>query len=103
MFSTLDDIGPTTIIEGCARGADKIAEDYGQAHRLPVEHYPASWVTNGRAAGPIRNAQMLERGKPELVVAFDLGTPGTADMVRKAIAAGVKVRVITPVEVGLGL
>lgn len=47
---------------------------------------------HGRAAGPIRNQQMLDEGKPHLVVAFPGGT-GTADMVRRAQAAGVLVLV----------
>lgn len=44
-----------------------------------------------RAAGPIRDQEMLDKGKPDLVVAF-LGNRGTADMVRRAREAGVPVR-----------
>jgi len=50
----------------------------------------ANWRTHGKAAGPIRNQQMLDEGRPHLVVAFPGGT-GTADMVRRAKAAGVPV------------
>lgn len=52
--------------------------------------FPRS-ATNGKAAGPIRNQRMLDEGKPDLVVAFP-GGRGTADMVRRAKAAGVPVR-----------
>ena len=104
MYSVLNEIGPTTIREGCCRGADKIAEDYARSHQLLCQHYPAQWGMRGKAAGPERNERMLRgealgrppEGPPDLVLAFDLGTPGTADMVRRSIAAGVKVRVITP-------
>jgi hypothetical protein len=41
-------------------------------------------------AGPLRNYQMLEEGKPDLVVAFP-GGGGTKDMVRRAVKAGVSV------------
>ncbi|MEM9912925.1 MAG: hypothetical protein AAF922_19365 [Pseudomonadota bacterium] len=44
----------------------------------------------GRAAGPIRNKEMLDEGCPDLVVAFP-GGRGTANMVKQAQAAGVEV------------
>jgi predicted Rossmann-fold nucleotide-binding protein len=56
---------------------------------ISEESHPANWNAWGRAAGPRRNQEMLMR-KPNLVVAFP-GGEGTADMVQKAIAAGVKV------------
>ena len=52
--------------------------------------YPAPWKRFGPSAGGIRNQQMLDEGKPDLVVAFP-GGKGTADMVRRAENAGVKV------------
>jgi hypothetical protein len=48
----------------------------------------ADWEKLGRSAGPIRNQAMLDEGRPDLVVAFP-GHHGTADMVRRARAAGV--------------
>lgn len=83
-----------TIIEGCARGADSLAETYGTYWRIPVEHFPADWDKHGKAAGPIRNKQMLDEGKPDLVVAFP-GGRGTANMIEQAERAGVPVRRIT--------
>ena len=55
--------------------------------------YPANWKKHGRAAGPIRNKQMLEEAKPDLVIAFP-GGAGTANMVKQAREAGVKVEII---------
>lgn len=55
-----------------------------------VEDFPADWERNGRAAGPIRNRQMLD-GKPDLVIAFP-GGKGTADMVAEAKRRGIAVR-----------
>ena len=86
----LSAIEPGIIIEGCARGADALAEDYARAHGVPIEHYPANWERDGRAAGYIRNRRMLAEGKPDIVVAFP-GGRGTADMVRQATIAGVAV------------
>lgn len=81
------------IISGCAKGADSVGVDWAAANWLPCRQFPADWETHGKAAGPIRNQQMLDEGKPDLVVAFP-GGRGTADMVRRAKKAGVEVRVI---------
>jgi hypothetical protein len=87
------------IIEGGATGADSIAARYCREvlKKEPLE-FPAEWKVYGNAAGPIRNKQMLDEGKPDLVLAFhsDLEhSRGTKDMVRQARAAGVLVRLIT--------
>ena len=62
---------------------------------VPCRVYPADWKANAKAAGPIRNAEMLADFKPDTVIAFP-GGRGTADMVRKAKAAGVRVIEVTP-------
>lgn len=88
----------TTIIEGEARGADTLARLVGESLGWPVERFPAEWDRYGKAAGPIRNQQMLSEGKPDLVLAFHVdinSSRGTADMVRRAEKAGIPVRVIT--------
>jgi hypothetical protein len=83
------------IVEGGARGADTIARDAAEELGLCVEEYPAEWARYGRAAGPVRNQQMLDEGRPDAVAAF-FSSPesrGTADMVRRALAAGLPVDV----------
>lgn len=91
VYAVLDDIAPSHIIHGGAKGADAIAAMWADERRVPVDAYCAMWDEHGRAAGPLRNQRMLDEGKPDLVVAF-LGGRGTADMVRRARAAGVEVR-----------
>lgn len=85
----------TCVIEGEARGADTLAREWAQANGVPVKRYPADWTTHHRAAGPIRNRQMLTDGKPDLVVAFPSvpmpQSKGTRNMVEQATKAGVKV------------
>ena len=86
------------IIEGEARGADSIAAQMGDRYGVPVHRYPALWNRYGRAAGPMRNRQMLIEGKPDLVVAFHadiVHSKGTRNMVEIARKAGVRVRVVT--------
>lgn len=73
-------MGPiTTIISGACRGADRLAVMWAKSVGVPVEEYPANWGRYGKAAGPIRNLQMLKDGKPDLVVAFS-GGHGTLHM-----------------------
>jgi len=88
-----------TIIEGGARGADRMAGHLTSLHGWGLEVYPARWQQEGRAAGMRRNARMLHHGRPDLVLAF-VDKPldqsrGTADMVRRATQAGVPVQIIT--------
>lgn len=70
----------TTIIEGDARGADRIAGMYAQNKEVRLLVFPAEWKVYGSSAGYIRNKQMLDVGEPDIVVAFP-GGPGTAMMV----------------------
>lgn len=79
------------IIHGCAAGADTLAEAWALSRgSIEVVRFKADWSKHGRAAGPIRNQQMLDEGKPDCVVAFP-GGRGTADMVRRAREAGLPV------------
>jgi hypothetical protein len=79
------------IIHGAAKGADKLAESWAEFNKLPIKPFHANWKKHGRAAGSIRNTQMLEEGRPDLVLAFP-GGPGTRNMVQQAIKYGVPVR-----------
>lgn len=78
------------LIHGGAPGADMLANDWAQGKLVQVRMFTADWHRLGKAAGPIRNQQMLDEGKPDLVVAFP-GGKGTADMVARAEKAGVRV------------
>lgn len=82
--------GPITeIIHGGARGADSFAGRWGKGEHIKVRQFPADWKKHGKAAGPIRNQEMLGTN-PDAVLAFK-GGKGTADMVRRAEAAGIRV------------
>lgn len=78
------------IITGAAPGADTFADAWARSRGLKVERYFADWYNLGKAAGPLRNQRMLDAEKPQMVIAFPGGT-GTADMVRRAEAAGVPI------------
>lgn len=78
-----------TLVHGGASGADLHAEAWAIAHGVKRESHPARWDLYGKAAGPIRNHQMLTAGV-DLVIAFP-GGRGTHHMCSIASAAGVQV------------
>lgn len=75
--------GFAALIHGAARGADSLAGEWAEARGVPVLAFPADWNAHGRAAGYIRNAQMIGEGKPTLVVAFP-GGRGTRNMIQQS-------------------
>lgn len=83
----------TKIINGNAYGADQMSTEWAKRKNVEYAVYPAQWDKYGSPrAGMIRNRKMLE-AKPDLVVAFR-GGRGTANMVKIAREAGIKVRII---------
>lgn len=81
--------GASDDVTGPYKGADYWAHQWSLARNIPHVRCHAKWDAEGRAAGPIRNTEMLKRHEPDVVIAF-VGGSGTADMVRKAKAAGIK-------------
>lgn len=83
-----------TVIHGaCPTGADKIADIWCKKNNVPVKPFPANWDKYGKAAGPIRNKQMVQT-HPDLVLAFSNGSKGTQDTIDLARKAGIEVKVI---------
>lgn len=98
-----------TLVHGACSGADSLAAEWwGDIQGRAVEPHPANWDGSCRtectpghrrtvlgvpdrcpAAGPYRNQEMVDSGL-DLLIAFP-GGHGTADMVRRAKAAGVRV------------
>ena len=87
----------TVIIEGCANGADSISAYIARQLGYRVLEFPAYWKKYGKAAGPIRNTQMLDEGKPDLVLAFHTNienSKGTKNMIEQSKKRGIKVVLI---------
>lgn len=81
-------------IEGEARGADSLARVAAEQLKIPVMKFPADWDKHGKAAGPIRNQQMLDEGKPDLVLAFHDNieqSKGTKHMIEISKKKGLRV------------
>lgn len=96
------------VIQGGAPGADSVASDWVAVTDLADEHlaFPADWDRHGKAAGPIRNQQMIDEAKPDVVIAFkdrfgvqNPETPwekdDTEDIVQRAKTAGIPVYLVT--------
>ena len=82
------------LVHGDCRGADLMAydivRDWGG---WGVEVFPAEWKKYGKAAGAIRNKQMLDEAKPDIVIAFhrDISkSRGTANMIKIAKQRGIQ-------------
>lgn len=91
---------------GCRTGADQIAGRIARSLGIEVVEYPVDEEVDGPwpAAGPRRNARMLELEQPDRVVAFSWWSPanpkgltsGTADCCSRALTMGRPVVVIPP-------
>jgi len=79
------------VVHGMADGADALAGEWARSTGHWQMCVRAMWEEHGKKAGPLRNQRMLDEAKPHLVLAFP-GGRGTADLVRRAEAAGVPVR-----------
>lgn len=84
-WAVFDHIGGTELHHGDARGVDRqVAAD---AHRrgVQVTARPADWTAHGKAAGPIRNREMLLVGLA--LIAFP-GGRGTENAKAAAVRMG---------------
>ena len=86
----------TTIISGGAQGADTMAAQLAFEYGFRFIEFPANWRKYGKAAGPIRNQQMLDE-HPDLVLAFHSDitkSKGTADMIARAKRKGTPTKLV---------
>jgi predicted Rossmann-fold nucleotide-binding protein len=78
-----------TLVHGAARGADSLCAAVATKQGIQREAHPADWESLGKAAGAIRNQEMVDSGL-DLLLAFP-GGMGTADMVTRSKKAKIKV------------
>jgi hypothetical protein len=84
--------GVLLIHGACPHGADAIAAAY--ADRTPGYHseaHAADWRRHGRAAGHLRNAEMVTLGADGCAAFLRGASPGTTATIRLAMAAGIPV------------
>ena len=78
------------VIEGDAKGVDKIAGRWARENNIADLKFPADWKTYGKSAGYMRNSEMLYKGRPNIIIAFP-GGKGTEMMKRLADEKGIEV------------
>jgi hypothetical protein len=82
-----------TLVSGGAQGADTLASQYSQEHGIPIRVFWADWNRYGKAAGPIRNREIVEAA--DIVVAFwDGKSRGTKSTISIAKSWGRKVQIV---------
>lgn len=81
------------IVTGHVSGADALGERYAQERGFQLETYPADWKAHGRAAGPIRNAQMASVAHA-LIAFWDGKSRGTKNMIDTAKKHNLHVAVV---------
>ena len=85
------------IVSGGAEGADALAKEFAFRNHLKYTEFPADWTKHGKAAGPIRNKQIVEYIKEAngLIIAFwDGESRGTKNTINRAANAGVRYLVV---------
>lgn len=92
LYRVLDDLHKMYdidyVVHGNAKGADSLGKLWAEEKGIFVKSYPANWNLYKRAAGPIRNQEMLDNENPDVVAAFYNNketSKGTRDMVRRSL------------------
>lgn len=86
---------PVTVVHGCAKGADLIADVWAgwrRAQGWPVwaERHLADWGKYGRRAGWVRNAHMVALGADICLAFIRDGSRGATSCADMAEAAGIR-------------
>lgn len=82
------------IVHGaCPTGADAIAAEEAKLHGFTIEPHPADWAKHGKAAGPIRNGEMVKLGAARAYAFWDGKSRGTYDMIRQCTTAGISLHI----------
>ncbi len=74
------------------RGADKTSARVAKELDIDVLKFPADWAAYGLSAGPKRNQQMIDEGKPTHIIAFHNNierSKGTKDMLKKGLISNI--------------
>jgi hypothetical protein len=81
----------TIIVHGAARGADQMAARIASRCGFATEPHPADWDRHGKAAGAIRNLEMLDSGIDRVLAFWDGNSRGTLHTITEAHRRGVPV------------
>lgn len=88
---------PVVVHGDCPTGADAIVQTICEAAEIRTERHPADWNKHGRAAGPIRNQEMVDLGANVCLAFPHHGSRGTNDCIRRAEGADIPVHIFQDV------
>ena len=82
------------VVSGGAKGTDALAERWAEENNIPTKVFYPDWKKYGRAAGPIRNKEIVSNA--EFVIAFWNGTSrGTKNDVELAKKMKKELKIVT--------
>ena len=89
-------LNPSHIYVGdCPTGVDKMVQDWADLYKVNYTIFTANWDKFKKAAGPLRNTEMLKKaGDKATVIAFP-GGKGTDNCVKTAVSLN---RIVMRVE-----
>jgi hypothetical protein len=90
-------LNPDVVIQGLCKGADCMGKGAARQLGIPCLDFRADWNKYGKAAGPIRNQEQIDVGKPTHCLAFHANidiSKGTKDMINRCIKAGIPTRLV---------
>lgn len=94
MNNFIDEHGmPRFIISGCARGADRLGEQFAKDVDIELIRYPANWDRHGKRAGILRNIEM-GNASDALVLFWNNRSTGSGHMLRVATKQNLIVKVV---------
>ncbi len=79
-YKTIDQI---TILSGGCQGADLLGERFAKENSFPIKRYLPDWKKYGKAAGPIRNKQMVDVCH-KVICFWDGKSKGTESLIKYA-------------------
>ena len=80
-----------TIVHKNSGGADRTAEKYAVDFSIRSERHVANWRKYGKAAGPLRNQEMVDAGADICLAFLDPLSVGTKDCLQRAAVAGIPI------------
>ena len=83
------------VVSGGAAGVDKLGEKWAQENLTPIKRFLPDWKTHGKAAGPIRNTELVKYCEAAILV-WDGVSKGTQDTLNKIQKAGKQVFIYVP-------
>ena len=85
----------TEVISGGAQGVDKLGERWALENNIPVKRFLADWIKHGKAAGPIRNSEMVKIAECAIVI-WDGISRGSQDTITKMQNANKELFIYVP-------